>query len=97
MKYLLKILTLYLILFEVIILYGQNSTVFQKIDQQNGLSNSRITGIIKEKNGFIWIGTQNGLENRVINNPSIIIEHVSSQGIRGKSSLKVKIEFGLLL
>ena len=61
MKYLLKILTLYLILFEVIILYGQNSTVFQKIDQQNGLSNSRITGIIKEKNGFIWIGTQNGL------------------------------------
>tara|TARA_R110002126_G_scaffold291752_1_gene456833 strand:+ start:649 stop:4656 length:4008 start_codon:yes stop_codon:yes gene_type:complete len=61
MKYLLKILTLYLILFEVIIISGQNSTVFQKIDQQNGLSNSRITGIIKEKNGFIWISTQNGL------------------------------------
>ena len=61
MKYLLKILTLYLILFEVIIISGQNSTVFQKIDQQNGLSNSRITEIIKEKNGFIWISNQNGL------------------------------------
>ena len=37
---------------------------------------------------ILWIGTENGLENRVINNPSIIIEHVSSQGIRGKSPLK---------
>jgi hypothetical protein len=41
--------------------YSQTQSIFKKIDRANGLSNSRITGIIKEKNGFIWIGTQNGL------------------------------------
>jgi hypothetical protein len=38
-------------------LIGQTRPIFQKIDQSQGLSSSRITGIIKEKNGFIWIST----------------------------------------
>jgi signal transduction histidine kinase/ligand-binding sensor domain-containing protein/DNA-binding response OmpR family regulator len=42
-------------------LIGQTQPIFQKIDQSQGLSSSRITGIVKEKNGFIWISTQNGL------------------------------------
>lgn len=42
-------------------LIGQTRPIFQKIDQSQGLSSSRITGIIKEKNGFIWISTQDGL------------------------------------
>jgi signal transduction histidine kinase/ligand-binding sensor domain-containing protein/DNA-binding response OmpR family regulator len=41
--------------------FSQTQPIFQKIDQSKGLSSSRITGIIKEKNGFIWISTQNGL------------------------------------
>lgn len=56
-----KILFIFLFIFQSSAFYGQNSLVFKKIDQKNGLSNSRITGIIKEKNGFIWISTQNGL------------------------------------
>ena len=36
----------------------------------------------------LWIGTKHGLENKVIDNTSITIEHISSQGIRGKSLLK---------
>lgn len=42
-------------------MYGQTKPVFQKIDQSQGLSSSKITGIAKEKGGFIWISTQNGL------------------------------------
>ena len=36
----------------------------------------------------LWVGTKNGLENKVIDNSSITLEHISSQGIRGKSLLK---------
>ena len=43
---------------------------------------------IQKGYNIIWIGTKNGLENRVINHESINIVHISSQGIRGKSFLK---------
>lgn len=42
-------------------LFSQTEPIFQKIDQSKGLSSSKITGIVKEENGFIWISTQNGL------------------------------------
>ena len=32
---------------------------------------------IKKGYSILWIGTKNGLENRVIDNESITIEHVS--------------------
>ena len=48
---------------------------------------------IKQGYKIIWIGTKNGLENKVIQDESIQIKHVKSQGIRGKNFLK-KI-FGL--
>ncbi len=35
--------------------------IFDKIDRSNGLSNNRINSIVKESNGFVWIGTNNGL------------------------------------
>ncbi|WP_198512295.1 two-component regulator propeller domain-containing protein [Flavobacterium sp. 1] len=35
--------------------------MFSKINQTNGLSNDRVSSIVKEKNGFVWIATQNGL------------------------------------
>ncbi len=40
---------------------GQSQVVFSKINQTNGLSNDRVGSIVKEKNGFVWIGTENGL------------------------------------
>jgi hypothetical protein len=41
--------------------YGQTQPIFEKIGQSQGLSSSKITGIVKERNSFIWISTQNGL------------------------------------
>lgn len=41
--------------------YGQSQLIFKDIDQSNGLSNDRVSSIVKEKNGFVWIGTENGL------------------------------------
>lgn len=40
---------------------GQTQAIFKKLDQTNGLSSNRITGIVKEESGFVWIGTSNGL------------------------------------
>ena len=41
--------------------FGQPQTILKKIDQTIGLSNDRVSSIVKEKNGFVWIGTENGL------------------------------------
>lgn len=40
---------------------SQSQVIFKKINQFNGLSNGRVNCIAKEKNGFVWIGTTNGL------------------------------------
>lgn len=40
---------------------GQSQPIFQKISQTQGLSNGRVTGIVKDTTGFIWIATKNGL------------------------------------
>ncbi|UOB18643.1 two-component regulator propeller domain-containing protein [Abyssalbus ytuae] len=40
---------------------SQTQPVFQKLDQANGLSNGRVTCIVKEERGFVWIGTKDGL------------------------------------
>ncbi len=34
---------------------------FQKIDQENGLSDNKVQCIFKDKNGFMWVGTASGL------------------------------------
>ena len=34
---------------------------FQKIDQENGLSDNSVECIYKDRNGFMWIGTHSGL------------------------------------
>lgn len=41
--------------------FSQSQPVFKKINQSIGLSNGRITSIVKEENGYVWIGTNNGL------------------------------------
>lgn len=44
-----------------LICFSQSQSVFKKINQSSGLSNGRITSMAKEKDGFVWIGTNNGL------------------------------------
>lgn len=41
--------------------FSQAQPIFQKLDQSNGLSNGRVTSIKKSTNGFMWIGTKDGL------------------------------------
>ena len=43
---------------------------------------------IKRGYKILWIGTPNGLESKIIDNENIIIEKISSQGIRGKTMIK---------
>ena len=40
---------------------GQEIVQFKKIDQKDGLSSGRVTSIIQDNQGFIWIGTKSGL------------------------------------
>ncbi len=40
---------------------SQQPFFFQKIDQDNGLSDNNVQCIFKDKNGFMWIGTASGL------------------------------------
>ncbi|MEC3908468.1 two-component regulator propeller domain-containing protein [Tamlana sp. 2201CG12-4] len=40
---------------------SQSQPIFKKIDQSNGLSNGRVSCVVKEAGGYIWIGTTNGL------------------------------------
>ena len=49
-------------LFTVIVTYAQNSKLqFKHLDINNGLSSNQVKSIFKDKSGFIWIGTVNGL------------------------------------
>jgi ligand-binding sensor domain-containing protein/two-component sensor histidine kinase len=40
---------------------SENQISFQKIDEENGLSDNNVQCIFKDKNGFMWIGTASGL------------------------------------
>lgn len=40
---------------------GQTSYVFQHLTTENGLSNNNVKAILKDREGFLWIGTENGL------------------------------------
>ena len=42
---------------------------------------------------ILWIGTPNGLEDKIINRTDIVIEKIDSQGIRGKSAYKKCLSF----
>lgn len=56
-------LVVFVFLTNVIVLpaFCQSQVIFSKINQTDGLSNDRVSSIVKEKNGFVWIGTGNGL------------------------------------
>ncbi|MDP4117335.1 MAG: two-component regulator propeller domain-containing protein, partial [Bacteroidota bacterium] len=40
---------------------GQPAYIFRHLTTDNGLSNNHVTSILKDKFGFLWIGTESGL------------------------------------
>tara|TARA_Y100000590_G_scaffold245008_1_gene275385 strand:- start:5047 stop:6129 length:1083 start_codon:yes stop_codon:yes gene_type:complete len=52
--------------------------------------------LVKKGYKIIWIGTKEGIENSVVKNDSIVIRHIDSAGIRGKSFFKKITGFFLL-
>jgi signal transduction histidine kinase/ligand-binding sensor domain-containing protein/DNA-binding response OmpR family regulator len=53
--------TFLLLLFGINFCFSQSQIVFKRLDQSHGLSSARIMSIEKEKNGYVWVGTDNGL------------------------------------
>ncbi len=58
-----KLFKIFLVLFFLGITFclSQSQPVFKKINQSTGLSSGRITSIAYENKGYVWIGTNNGL------------------------------------
>lgn len=57
-----KVLLLWAVLFTRSALFAQAPPLyFEKLTIQNGLSNNKVNCIIQDKRGFIWIGTNDGL------------------------------------
>jgi streptogramin lyase/two-component sensor histidine kinase len=57
--------TLILLLYGFTLLHGVSAQTpylfFDKMTTQNGLSNNKVNAIIQDKRGFLWIGTEDGL------------------------------------
>lgn len=52
---------LILLLLAYLPLAGQTPYVFRHLKVENGLSNNNVKTILKDSEGFLWIGTANGL------------------------------------
>ena len=52
---------LILLLLAYLPLAGQTPYVFRHLKVENGLSNNNVKTILKDREGFLWIGTANGL------------------------------------
>src|SRR5687768_10173377 len=63
-------------------LYGpiQAQYYFDKLTEENGLSDNRVTSFLKDKTGFLWIGTRNGL-NRYDGNTFTIFRPAAGNSI----------------
>lgn len=57
---------------------------FKNLTQDNGLSNNKVKCILQDKRGFIWMGTEDGL-NRFDGNQFVVFRNqpTSSSGISG--------------
>src|SRR5690606_12338917 len=55
------IATLFILLFISNSLFAQNDLKFKRITTRSGLSQSNVTSIIKDKYGYMWFATRDGL------------------------------------
>src|SRR5258705_4823938 len=51
---------------------------FKRLNQANGLSNNKVNCILQDKRGFIWIGTDDGL-NRYDGNNFLVFKNIPGQ------------------
>lgn len=56
-----KLLLLLCIVFTCSTLQAQQHPFFETLTQKDGLSDDRVTCFLKDKTGFLWVGTKNGL------------------------------------
>ncbi len=70
--------------------HARSQDQFNHINQDQGLSNSRITSIVQDSLGFIWIGTKNGL-NRY-DGTSIVIFNEKTSDISSNDISALKID-----
>jgi len=61
MKLLKDKVLLFFLLFKTCFLFGQNSGALDHLGIENGMSNSAVRSFFQDHNGFMWIGTNDGL------------------------------------
>ncbi len=72
------------LLTQVVVLSQRPELYFRKITTSNGLSHNKVNCIIQDKRGFIWFGTDDGL-NRYDGNNFLIFRNTpgSAEGVSG--------------
>ncbi len=90
-------------------LFAQTSNLrFRHLTVDNGLSNGEVTSILQDKKGFIWIGTNSGLNrydgyttevyyNNTGGNKSAYFNRISGLCLANNNSLWISTEAGLTL
>ncbi len=96
-----------LILLISIPLHGQYKNMqFESFNETNGLSNNNVNCILKDAEGFIWVGTDNGLNrfdgynftsyvNNSDDSTSLIHNHVLTLFLASDSTLWVGTQYGM--
>lgn len=69
-----KCIFLIILIFSVEIASDNKKYIFDQLGRRNGLSNSSVSSIVQDKDGFLWFGTQGGL-NRFDGKNFKIYEH----------------------
>ena len=94
---------------QCILLFSQTSGLrFRHLNVENGLSNSETTSILQDKKGFIWIGTNSGLNrydgyatevfyNNTERSKSVYLNRISDMSLAGNNCLWMATEGGLSL
>lgn len=73
-----KRIILYLLFLSSLQVFAQNDMlIFDKITSEQGLSNNQINCLLKDRLGFLWIGTNDGL-NRYDGNSVKVFKHTPS-------------------
>ena len=74
---------LYLFLISTQLTFGQNpfSLSFNHLTRENGLSNTNVISMLKDSQGYLWLGTANGLNK--FDGSNCTIYNSNSSGLKG--------------